>query len=120
MDDEAPVLSFAERVLDRLGYHVNLARNGQEAVDLYRDALTTAEPYAAVVLDLTVPGGMGGRETIDALRKLDPDVKAIVSSGYSNDPIMSQFRQYGFKDVVAKPYDVRTFSQVLQRTISSD
>ena len=76
------------------------------------------QAFDAVILDLTVPGGMGGKEAIKKLHEIDPGVKAIVSSGYSNDPIMSDYRQYGFRGVVAKPYEIKELSEVLYKVIN--
>ena len=90
-----------------------MARDGEETVHLYRRALEQGERYDVVILDLTVPGAMGGKETLDKLREIDPDVKAIVSSGYSNDPIMSDYKNYGFTGVVAKPYNIQNLSEAL-------
>ena len=104
MDDEEYILDLASRVLTRYGYDVACVGHGEEAVETYRQALTDGQPFDLVVLDLTIPGGMGGLETIEKLRDLDPDVLAIVCSGYSNDPVMSRHREFGFASVVTKPY----------------
>ena len=120
MDDEEPILSFVGRILEHLGYEAEFARDGSEALESYRKARDGGNPFAAVVLDLTVPGGMGGQEAMEQLRAMDPDVKAIVSSGYSNDPVMAQYKQYGFSGVIAKPYDIHTFSQVLHKAMAQD
>jgi CheY-like chemotaxis protein len=96
---------------------VETARNGTEAIALYRRAQEAGTPFVAVILDLLVMDGMGGREAIGHLRALDPRVNAIVSSGYSNDAIMANFAQYGFRDVLSKPYQLADLSAVLQRVI---
>jgi len=119
MDDEQNVTNTAKRILIRLGYEVEIAKNGTEALELYRKAQEElAAPFDAVILDLTVQGGMGGEEAIKKIREIDPHVKAIVSSGYSNDPVLSNYRQYGFKGVLAKPYEVRELSYVLYKLIT--
>ena len=107
MDDESTIRRFAREVLSRFGYTVECVQDGQAAVERYRLAMTKGEPFAGVILDLTVPGGMGGRETLQALLELDANVKAIVSSGYSNDPIMATFAQYGFCARLAKPFQMQ-------------
>lgn len=116
MDDEAVIRTLALRLLKRIGYEVHVANDGAEAIKLYREA---NEPFDAVIMDLTIPGGMGGKEAIKKLLEIDPDVKAVVSSGYSNDPIMANFSRYGFKSVIAKPYNIRRLSEVLQKVINS-
>ena len=115
MDDEDCVLEVGGELLAYLGFQVTFARNGQEALDLYQAALREKRPFAAVIMDLTVPGGMGGREAIRRLREIDPGVKAIVSSGYSSDPVMVHYAEYGFDAVVAKPYKIETLSEILKR-----
>jgi len=100
-----------------LGYQSQCARDGAEAVALYQQARDAGQPFTAVLLDLTIPGGMGGKETIAHLRAMDPQVCAIVSSGYANDPLMADFRAYGFSGVISKPYTMEGLHEVLQRVI---
>ena len=87
---------------------------------MYREALASGKPFDLVIMDLTVPGAMGGKEAIQALIQVDPRVKAIVSSGYSNDPIMADFRSYGFSGVVRKPYRLRELSEEVLRVLSGN
>lgn len=114
MDDEKMILELTYNILQSIGYEVELARDGKEAIELYRKAKETNGSFDVVIIDLTIPGGMGGREAIKELLKIDPHVKAIVSSGYSNDPIMADYETYGFKGVIAKPYSI----QELRRAVS--
>ncbi len=109
MDDEDVVRDVAVEMLREVGFDAEGVPDGHEAVLRYQLALEAGEPYDLVILDLTIPGGMGGREALRRLRDLDPEVRAIVSSGYSNDPIMSEHQLFGFKGVATKPY---TFSEL--------
>ena len=113
MDDEVPVLEIAVEMLIILGYQVTTAQNGKDALELYQTAMAT-EPYDIVILDLTVPGGMGGEETIKKLLALNHDVQAFVSSGYANDPIMAEFSRFGFCGIIPKPYTIENLSKALQ------
>ncbi len=117
MDDEEIVRELAREMLGNLGYQVTIAKDGTEAIGLYRRAKETDRPFNAVVMDLTIQGGMGGKETVRELAEIDPEVKAIVSSGYSNDPIMTDFLKYGFRGAIAKPYKIRELSEVLYKVI---
>src|SRR5206468_2899010 len=101
MDDEPDILSFSHVVLKRLGYDAELARDGVEALRRYREAAEAGKPFSAVIMDLTIPGGMGGKEAIKRLLEFDPQARAIVSSGYSNDPVMAEFQKHRFRSVVA-------------------
>jgi CheY-like chemotaxis protein len=118
MDDEEMIINMAERILARLGYETAFARNGSEAVALYEEALKTEQPFDAVVLDLTVRGGMGGEEAMRHLLKIDPQVKVIVSSGYSDSPVMQDYKQYGFSAAAGKPYSLLELSQALDRVLN--
>lgn len=113
MDDEEPVRKVAEKMLIELGYEVQCARNGAEALTLYEEAVRFGRSFDAVIMDLTIPGGLGGKETIQRLLRIDPQAKVIVSSGYSRDPIMSNFEKYGFRGVVTKPYGIEELSRAL-------
>jgi two-component system, cell cycle sensor histidine kinase and response regulator CckA len=115
MDDEDSIREMMGDILSSFGYVVDFAKNGEEAISLYQD-----NAYDVVILDLTIPGGMGGKETIKELLRVDPRVKAIVSSGYSSDPIMSDFKQYSFRDVIAKPYKIEELKEVIERVIAED
>ena len=102
MDDEAMIRELTGNMLHYLGYLADFAETGQEAVGKYQAALEASMPYDAVILDLTIKGGMGGQETIKKLKEIDPTVKAIVSSGYSDSPVIANYKHYGFCEVVAK------------------
>ena len=116
MEDEVSVRETANEMLTFLGYEVELARDGVEAVRLYKDAFRSECPFDVVIIDLTVRGGMGGKVAVSELIKVDPDVKAIVSSGYSSDAL-SDYKKYGFYDVIAKPYMLQDLGKVLSRVI---
>ena len=118
MDDEEIILNVASRMLQRIGYVAECATHGAQAIEFYTKAQKENRPFDLVIMDLTIPGGMGGKEAITALRKIDPKVRAIVSSGYSNDPILSNYRDYGFSAVLIKPYKVEDMLEVLRNLMS--
>lgn len=113
MDDEEAIRDLAGQMLRFLGYQVEFARDGDEAIQLYRQAREAGAPFDVVLIDLTIPGGMGGKETIKKLKEIDPQIKAVVSSGYYTDPVMSNYRESGFSGVIAKPYCMKELSEVL-------
>ncbi len=114
MDDEDILRELMQQVLTHLGYETVQARDGAEAIDLFKKAVDIGMPFDAVILDLTIPGGMGGKDVIKRLIEIDPGVRAIVSSGYSNDPVMADFKKYGFKGVMIKPYKGSELSKALR------
>lgn len=117
MDDEEFVIKPLLRMLHSLGFETDVALNGEQAIEKYQADMGTTNPFNLVILDLTIQGGMGGKETITELRKLDPYVKAIVTSGYSNDPVMSNYHEFGFSGVIAKPYKIDEISSIIQQTL---
>jgi PAS domain S-box-containing protein len=119
MDDEAMIRNVVCKMLEILGYQATTAPDGMAALQLYQAAFNADLPFAAVIMDLTIPGGMGGMETLVALKKIDPQVRAIVSSGYANDPIMADPKKYGFCGVIRKPYKIEEFSQTLKKVLQS-
>ncbi len=118
MDDDEAVRDSSKKILTPLGYDVVLAQDGKKEGDrrLPRGN-ASGKPFHAVIMDLTIPGGMGGKEAVAKLLELDPNVRAIVSSGYSNDTVMEQFRNFGFKGVLTKPYSIKDFSEIVYRVI---
>ena len=117
MDDDETVLTTIERMLDRLGYACDLAVDGHSALSAYRKARDGGSPYDVVIMDLTIPGGMGGRDANARLKAMDPDARSIASSGYSNDPVLADHAAYGFDDVLAKPYTLLAVSDALRRCL---
>ena len=118
MDDEEAIRRLGEMLLHHLGCEAVLAADGAECVEAYRAARTAGRPFDLVIMDLTVPGGMGGKEAIGELRTIDPAVRAIVSSGYANDEILSHHRDYGFCAVVSKPYEVERLAAAIAAALA--
>ncbi len=114
MDDEEMLRNLAEKMLEKLGFVVETVKDGQEAIEACRKQKGLGEPFDAAILDLTIKGGMGGEQAIGELLKIDPKIKAIVSSGYFNDPVMSDFQKWGFVGAMAKPYEKKTLKELLE------
>jgi len=118
MDDEQGVREVAGRMLKHLGYQdVEFAADGAEALKLYQAAMEAGHPFTMAILDLTIPGGMGGKQTVKKLLEIDPGVKAIVSSGYADDSVMAEYRGYGFSGMAAKPYSLQQLRKALSDVI---
>lgn len=120
MDDEEFIRNLAGSILRRHGCRVTQVADGAAALREYAAAREMGEPYALVILDLTIPGGMGGRQTMEELLKLDPEVRAIVSSGYSNDLVLANYQAHGFRAMISKPYDVADFTDTVDRVLRGE
>ncbi|MBU0681820.1 MAG: PAS domain S-box protein [Proteobacteria bacterium] len=117
MDDEEMVRKISQTILSRFGYEVVLAKDGAEAVALFKEARESAAPIDLIIMDLTIPGGMGGQETVQEIHKIDPAAKVIVSSGYSNDPIMANYHDYGFVAALVKPFKLQDLQATVCRVL---
>lgn len=119
MDDEKLVRHVLSGMLQVLGYEAVCVKDGVEAVAAYTESMGQEAPFDIVIMDLTIPGGQGGLETIKRLREIDPEVKAVVSSGYSNNPVMADYKKYGFQGVVTKPYNIAKLGEVINSVMST-
>lgn len=119
MDDDDRIRDLLKSMIEAIGYEVETTANGNEAVNRYRDAMSEGKRFDVSIMDLTIPGGMGGKEAMRLIKELDPKAKAIVSSGYSNDPIMANHRENGFAGVLSKPYKIQDLARALEITINS-
>jgi CheY-like chemotaxis protein len=117
MDDEEDIRQTTGDVLTRLGYTVEFADDGLRAIDLYQEARNAGTPFDAVIMDLTIPGGMGGNEALEQLLAIDPKARVLASSGYPNDPVMTDFKKYGFSGVVPKSYRIHDVGKTLHAVI---
>ncbi len=113
MDDDTIVRTVVETLLKKAGYAPVCVSNGNQALETYTEALSQGEPFTVTIMDLTIPGGMGGKETVKKLREIDPKAKVIAFSGYSNDPIFASFNEYGFDGVLSKPFSIEEFMQTI-------
>ena len=118
MDDEEVIREVCVELLTDLGYEVESVADGQAMLDCYQTAMLQETPYGLVIVDLTIPGAMGGKEAMATLLELDPEAKGIVCSGYSNDPVMADFKAYGFQGSCAKPFQFTLLSQIVKEVLS--
>ena len=117
MDDDELIRTMTVKALEKCGCSADFTDNGNDAIEFYKKARESGNPYDLVIMDLTIPGGMGGREAILILKKIDPDIKAVVSSGYSSDPVMSNPQKYGFDAGIAKPFKVDALYKIVGETM---
>jgi PAS domain S-box-containing protein len=119
MDDDTMILELSKQMLEYLGHEVVICKEGESALKKYEKAMQEGCPFDVVIMDLTIPGGMGGEKAIRKLLKLDPEAKAIVSSGYSNDKVISNYMKHGFKTVIVKPYQIEDLDKAIQNTLGT-
>lgn len=120
MDDDQMILEITKELLQHMGYNVTTVSTGEEAIGLFKEAMEQKQPFSAAILDLEISGGMAGKETMHVLLSIDPNVKAILSSGYLNDPIIINFKNYGFSDILTKPYNANELDEKLRNVIDQD
>jgi len=120
MDDEHTFRTVLGEHLKQLKYDVELAEDARTAISLYKEALESQRYFDAVVMDLIIPGGMGGKEAVEELLKIDPDAKAIITSCYVNDTIMADYKKFGFRSALSKPYEVDELDEILQKAIKEN
>ncbi len=118
MDDDELIRTMTVKALEKCGCSADITDNGSEAIEFYKKAREVGNPYDLIIMDLTIPGGMGGREAILILREIDPDIKAVVSSGYSSDPIMSNPQKYAFDAGIAKPFKMDALYKTVCETLN--
>jgi CheY-like chemotaxis protein len=119
MDDEEIVRDVAGEMISHIGFEVDFARHGEEALEKFIEAKHNGKPFDVVIMDLTIPGGMGGADAIKKLLEIDPAAKAIVSSGYSNNPVMANYRDFGFSGMVSKPFHYDEMAKTLENALKS-
>ncbi|MBC8018630.1 MAG: PAS domain S-box protein [Verrucomicrobia bacterium] len=119
MDDEEMIREMTIEMLEYMGYQATACENGAEAIAQYKAAMESGTPFSVVIMDLTIPGGMGGKEAAEQILAIDPQVCLIVSSGYSNDPVMSDYSTFGFNGAIAKPYNMMELEQLLSSVLSA-
>jgi len=120
MDDQKIVRETAAKMLEKLGYKVILTEDGDKAIESYLRERKKGEPYDLIILDLTIPGGLGGKETVKRILGIDSDAKVIVSSGYSDDQILSNYIIEGFCGVISKPYNLIKLSQIIHKVLNKN
>ncbi|HON07345.1 MAG TPA: response regulator, partial [Verrucomicrobiota bacterium] len=120
MDDEENICALVKAILERYGLQVESAVNGEDAIRKFITAKQLGMPFDLVILDLTIHGGIGGKEVVVELKKYDPNIKAVVSSGYSFDPIMSNYKDYGFVGVIQKPYSADELKNIVTELLTHD
>ncbi|HBI15992.1 MAG TPA: response regulator [Desulfobulbaceae bacterium] len=119
MDDEDTVRYVTASMLELMGYEVEQARDGREAIDIYAKSMGSAAPVDVVIMDLTIPCGMGGAKAVREVLALHPEAKIIVSSGYSDDPIMAGYSLHGFCGAIVKPYQLDDLEKAIRAVLSS-
>ena len=119
MDDEADIRRVGARVLRHLGYEAEVVADGAEALQAFEKARADGHPFAAAILDLSIVGGMGGLETMSALRQIEPDFKVIISSGYSNEEVQEKLAQGSCAATIGKPYDIAAMGTTLQQVLGA-
>ncbi|MHA2253773.1 MAG: response regulator [Candidatus Kariarchaeaceae archaeon] len=117
MDDEPSIQSVMKGLIEHLGCEMHSASHGQEAIEMYIQAFHKQIPYSLVLLDLTVKGGKGGKETIKELLEFDPEVNAIIMSGSSNDPVFTNYQAHGFNGILKKPFTLTQLKQILNNNV---
>ncbi len=118
MDDDAMVRELVSKMLVRISCQVEVADDGEQALQMYKQSMDVGRPFYCVIMDLTIPGGLGGQETIRHMQAMDPGVTAIVSSGYADTPIMANFADYGFKGAIAKPYTMVNLHATVEQCLA--
>jgi len=117
MDDEELIRTLAQKILVNLDHEVELAQNGEEAITKYKQAINRGLPFDAVILDLSIRKGLGGKDTMRQLISINPDIKGIISSGSSGDPVLTYFKEYGFCASIPKPYSLSDFRNTLNEIL---
>lgn len=118
MDDEESILDVTSEILRVFGYEVGVATSGEMAIRMYQEEMDEGNRYDLVIMDLTVPMGMGGGEAIKELLKIDPQAKAIVSTGLVDEPLVKNYRSYGFVGILPKPYRMQDLERVVRTALS--
>ena len=120
MDDEQIVLDMTREILKFLDYDVMVAKEGREAIDLFKKEKAAGVPFDVVILDLSVRSGLGGKETIEELRRINPRVKSVISSGFMDDPVVRDFSSHGFDERLTKPYKIPDLKNILEQLMKKN
>ena len=118
MDDNLQIRELLHNILKQMGYQVEEASDGEAAIHQYETAMSSGNRFDLVIMDLTISGGMGGKEAIKKLIEIDPAINAVVSSGYANDPVVSNYQDFGFKGSVNKPFNIGQLSRTVYELIN--